>query len=221
MASTTPQVKVETSPTGSLLSDPSGVYPSLFSGSTVASSAAATPTDTGAASNFLAGSGDDMDFASKGPSFQASLASLAEEGDDISDASLDASKVSVDADSAASSDKRPTKKRKSWGQVLPEPKTNLPPRYVSPLRDNCVVESTPHSETSHHFANYNLDLGNGRKLKTKRSSVVSNVFYGIGGQLSLLESGSVSRWKPWRSGTKSLKSNWQRFGERTRCCTSA
>ncbi|KAI3400790.1 hypothetical protein diail_1999 [Diaporthe ilicicola] len=27
-----------------------------------------------------------------------------------------------------SDDKKPTKKRKSWGQVLPEPKTNLPPR---------------------------------------------------------------------------------------------
>ncbi|KAJ6787763.1 hypothetical protein PWT90_09048 [Aphanocladium album] len=27
-----------------------------------------------------------------------------------------------------SGDKKPTKKRKSWGQVLPEPKTNLPPR---------------------------------------------------------------------------------------------
>lgn len=26
--------------------------------------------------------------------------------------------------------KKPTKKRKSWGQVLPEPKTNLPPRSV-------------------------------------------------------------------------------------------
>jgi transcriptional activator HAC1 len=25
-------------------------------------------------------------------------------------------------------EKKPTKKRKSWGQVLPEPKTNLPPR---------------------------------------------------------------------------------------------
>ncbi|KAJ0123758.1 hypothetical protein N8I77_010720 [Diaporthe amygdali] len=31
-------------------------------------------------------------------------------------------------DTADSSDKKPTKKRKSWGQVLPEPKTNLPPR---------------------------------------------------------------------------------------------
>lgn len=31
---------------------------------------------------------------------------------------------------AASDGKKQTKKRKSWGQVLPEPKTNLPPRYV-------------------------------------------------------------------------------------------
>lgn len=134
MASTTPQIKVETSPTGSLLSDPSGVYPSLFSGSTVASSAAATPTDTGAASSFISGSDDDMDFASKGASFQASLASLAEEGDGISDSLLE--EVSgVDADPAASSDKKPTKKRKSWGQVLPEPKTNLPPRKRAKTED--------------------------------------------------------------------------------------
>lgn len=28
-----------------------------------------------------------------------------------------------------SGDKKQPKKRKSWGQVLPEPKTNLPPRY--------------------------------------------------------------------------------------------
>lgn len=37
------------------------------------------------------------------------------EGDDMMDDERD-------------SDKKPTKKRKSWGQVLPEPKTNLPPR---------------------------------------------------------------------------------------------
>ncbi|KAH7237415.1 hypothetical protein B0J15DRAFT_516821 [Fusarium solani] len=35
--------------------------------------------------------------------------------------------------SDSTSQRKPTKKRKSWGQVLPEPKTNLPPRYVSPL----------------------------------------------------------------------------------------
>ena len=27
-------------------------------------------------------------------------------------------------------EKKPVKKRKSWGQQLPEPKTNLPPRYI-------------------------------------------------------------------------------------------
>lgn len=27
-------------------------------------------------------------------------------------------------------EKKPSKKRKSWGQELPVPKTNLPPRYV-------------------------------------------------------------------------------------------
>lgn len=29
-------------------------------------------------------------------------------------------------------EKKPTKKRKSWGQELPTPKTNLPPRYIPP-----------------------------------------------------------------------------------------
>lgn len=28
-------------------------------------------------------------------------------------------------------EKKPTKKRKSWGQELPVPKTNLPPRFVA------------------------------------------------------------------------------------------
>lgn len=34
-----------------------------------------------------------------------------------------------------SSDKKQTKKRKSWGQVLPEPKTNLPPRKRAKTED--------------------------------------------------------------------------------------
>ncbi|PHH74547.1 hypothetical protein CDD80_3005 [Ophiocordyceps camponoti-rufipedis] len=34
-----------------------------------------------------------------------------------------------------SADKKPTKKRKSWGQVLPEPKTNLPPRKRAKTED--------------------------------------------------------------------------------------
>ncbi|PHH88711.1 hypothetical protein CDD83_7171 [Cordyceps sp. RAO-2017] len=35
----------------------------------------------------------------------------------------------------SSTDKKPTKKRKSWGQVLPEPKTNLPPRKRAKTED--------------------------------------------------------------------------------------
>jgi transcriptional activator HAC1 len=35
---------------------------------------------------------------------------------------------SVSGTPAPSSEKKPVKKRKSWGQQLPEPKTNLPPR---------------------------------------------------------------------------------------------
>lgn len=31
-------------------------------------------------------------------------------------------------------EKKPVKKRKSWGQQLPEPKTNLPPRYIPVTR---------------------------------------------------------------------------------------
>lgn len=37
--------------------------------------------------------------------------------------------------------KKPTKKRKSWGQELPTPKTNLPPRYVNTIR-RCHRAST-------------------------------------------------------------------------------
>jgi transcriptional activator HAC1 len=35
---------------------------------------------------------------------------------------------STPAAQGAEGEKKPAKKRKSWGQVLPEPKTNLPPR---------------------------------------------------------------------------------------------
>lgn len=41
-----------------------------------------------------------------------------------------------DADQASpETEKKPTKKRKSWGQVLPEPKTNLPPRKRAKTED--------------------------------------------------------------------------------------
>ncbi|KAM0198360.1 hypothetical protein ACHAPI_003883 [Fusarium lateritium] len=38
-------------------------------------------------------------------------------------------------------EKKPTKKRKSWGQVLPEPKTNLAPRYGTLLSSSDIESS--------------------------------------------------------------------------------
>ncbi|CAK7226355.1 transcription factor that binds to CRE motif [Sporothrix curviconia] len=136
LSSATQQAKVETSPTGSLLSDPAGVYPSLFSGSTVASSAAATPTDTGVLSlGLFPPTSDDIDFASKSAAFQSSLASLAEEVSDESDPLVVVEQENTEGDATTASDKKPAKKRKSWGQVLPEPKTNLPPRKRAKTED--------------------------------------------------------------------------------------
>jgi len=39
-------------------------------------------------------------------------------------------------------EKKPVKKRKSWGQQLPEPKTNLPPRYAKKLLNQPVLKLT-------------------------------------------------------------------------------
>lgn len=47
----------------------------------------------------------------------------------------------VEADDA----KKPTKKRKSWGQELPTPKTNLPPRYVRTTLHSYSHLLTPYS----------------------------------------------------------------------------
>lgn len=38
-------------------------------------------------------------------------------------------------------EKKPVKKRKSWGQQLPEPKTNLPPRYILDKKLTIVDQS--------------------------------------------------------------------------------
>ncbi|TRX96302.1 hypothetical protein FHL15_002574 [Xylaria flabelliformis] len=50
-------------------------------------------------------------------------------GDDITGSNPDPSTP------AAEGEKKPVKKRKSWGQVLPEPKTNLPPRKRAKTED--------------------------------------------------------------------------------------
>lgn len=45
-----------------------------------------------------------------------------------------------DSSDVKSEDKKPAKKRKSWGQELPVPKTNLPPRYV--FRNSLAASSS-------------------------------------------------------------------------------
>ncbi|KAH7200352.1 hypothetical protein DER44DRAFT_673023 [Fusarium oxysporum] len=42
-------------------------------------------------------------------------------------------------------EKKTTKKRKSWGQVLPEPKTNLPPRYEPTTTEDDVTNGSTNS----------------------------------------------------------------------------
>ncbi|KAI5924534.1 hypothetical protein F4810DRAFT_664071 [Camillea tinctor] len=50
-------------------------------------------------------------------------------------ASQPASSPAPSAPATESTEKKPAKKRKSWGQVLPEPKTNLPPRKRAKTED--------------------------------------------------------------------------------------
>ena len=50
--------------------------------------------------------------------------------DDESSLFGDSVRGSVSVDGTPAPEKKPVKKRKSWGQQLPEPKTNLPPRYI-------------------------------------------------------------------------------------------
>ncbi|KAI0401700.1 hypothetical protein F4802DRAFT_618741 [Xylaria palmicola] len=97
--------KVEASPAESFLSTPGDIYPSLF----------AALTDTG----------DAMDVAMT----PSSLASEGEEHPATPETPADA--ATPDTEGA----KKPVKKRKSWGQVLPEPKTNLPPRKRARTED--------------------------------------------------------------------------------------
>ncbi|KAK3337691.1 hypothetical protein B0T19DRAFT_481952 [Cercophora scortea] len=101
---TPPSLKFESSPTESLLSTPGEMYPSLF--------------------------GTDSRATSMQPLDIMTPRSCSEEQHDMSAlASLSSIPDTPSTPtSAANSDKKQTKKRKSWGQVLPEPKTNLPPR---------------------------------------------------------------------------------------------
>ena len=65
-----------------------------------------------------------------------------------------------DEDDLEGEEKKPTKKRKSWGQELPTPKTNLPPRYAYTLH---------HDHPSVHFL-LTRSPANERKQKMKKNS---------------------------------------------------
>ncbi|KAK0655099.1 hypothetical protein B0T16DRAFT_363504 [Cercophora newfieldiana] len=102
----TPNLKFENSPTESLLSTPEEMFPSLF--------------------------------GSEAPSTLEMMSpqSLRDMTPDVSAlAGLTSTPNTPCAESSPAPEKKPTKKRKSWGQVLPEPKTNLPPRKRAKTED--------------------------------------------------------------------------------------
>lgn len=107
---TSPMVKFENSPAESFISTPGDSYTSLF--------AAATPS----AANTM----NPMEMMTP-KSFTEEKPTSSSAVDDLSD--------EEDESPAPSGDKKSAKKRKSWGQVLPEPKTNLPPRKRAKTED--------------------------------------------------------------------------------------
>lgn len=118
-----PNIKFETSPAESLLSTPGEMYPSLFS-------ATATPPNTIDPMEAMTPSSFSESKQDVVPSTPAGEAT-AEAG---SAASI-STPAEITPGSAPSTEKKPAKKRKSWGQVLPEPKTNLPPRKRAKTED--------------------------------------------------------------------------------------
>lgn len=109
-----PLIKFEASPAESFLSAPGDNFSSLFAVSTPSSATTMDPMEMMTPQSYA---DEKLERLSVIPEQE----DMDEDGDnDNDDAPTDSS----------SSEKKPTKKRKSWGQVLPEPKTNLPPRYV-------------------------------------------------------------------------------------------
>ncbi|KAK0707172.1 hypothetical protein B0T21DRAFT_298847 [Apiosordaria backusii] len=106
-----PTIKFENSPNDSLLSTPSEMYPSLF-GAESSPAPSAMPDST-------------SDVA-----MLASLAALTQVN-----AQSPAPETPSSTSATPEPEKKQAKKRKSWGQVLPEPKTNLPPRKRAKTED--------------------------------------------------------------------------------------
>ena len=108
-----PSIKFEGSPAESLLSSPDEMYPSLFGGSP--SPSTVNPVDMMSPESISDENQPDLSM----------LAALTQNA---------LAQTPGSAEGTPEPEKKHVKKRKSWGQVLPEPKTNLPPRYVIPLR---------------------------------------------------------------------------------------
>ncbi|KAH0531463.1 hypothetical protein TsFJ059_000292 [Trichoderma semiorbis] len=110
-----PLLKFEASPAESFLSAPGDNFSSLFANSSSIPSTL-NPKEMMTPDSFA----DDR--------LDSRLSAIPEspEADDDMD---------ISAATEHSSDKKPVKKRKSWGQVLPEPKTNLPPRKRAKTED--------------------------------------------------------------------------------------
>ncbi|KXX78460.1 Transcriptional activator hac1 [Madurella mycetomatis] len=109
-------VKFEDSPTESLLSTPGEMYPSLF-GTDSSPAATVNPLEMLSPKSFSEEKQSDI----------AMLSSLT--------ALTQPPAATATATATPEPEKKPVKKRKSWGQVLPEPKTNLPPRKRAKTED--------------------------------------------------------------------------------------
>ncbi|KAK4124740.1 hypothetical protein N657DRAFT_570967 [Parathielavia appendiculata] len=119
-SASSPNVKFEGSPTESVLSAPEEIYPSLF-GTSPAPTTTVNPLEMMSPPESISGeSQPDLTML-------AGLTALTQ--------TTLARSEAPSASPQPESEKKPVKKRKSWGQVLPEPKTNLPPRKRAKTED--------------------------------------------------------------------------------------
>ncbi|KAL2269341.1 hypothetical protein VTJ83DRAFT_1525 [Remersonia thermophila] len=141
-----PAVKFEGSPAESMLSAPDEMYPSLFSASPAST---INPLDVLSPPASTCGDSQpspapSMSSSTMTPSLTPSLTPALASGLP-SDLSMLAAGITALTQTAltappppaptSEAEKKPVKKRKSWGQVLPEPKTNLPPRKRAKTED--------------------------------------------------------------------------------------
>ncbi|KAJ9132325.1 Transcriptional activator hac1 [Pleurostoma richardsiae] len=104
-----PDPKFEDSPAESFLSAPGDMYPSLFG---TPSSTAMDPLEIRTPQSLIDDQGSDLSVLTSLPLSQNST-----------------------TEQSSTFEKKSAKKRKSWGQVLPEPKTHLPPRKRAKTED--------------------------------------------------------------------------------------